>query len=302
MPNGVYDVNNDGSLIKGENNYKINVSGTTPSDGWIKQKNGEVVAYSIKIGDYTVSMSNNEVTAIKNGNIADKPLFKRVSGTGNLEVGEEVYFGTEHFNIISTTENETVLLAKYNLLVGNNFDSGRTSQIPENSDGYGLQSDSINCGTSSCEAVNGFSGIPYWTNNNSISNDYAKDLNGNAASSSGNPYPYVYDSNSNLYVYVNNYKKELENIGADIKKSRLLSYEEVTDETIGCSTNGQCPNWIDNTRFWLGSQCRSVNNENWYIWTINTGNEKITCENFTGGGYFNGVRPVIVIATSDILK
>jgi len=108
FPNGVYDVDN-GALKKGTDTLDIAVSGASPSNGWVKAKNGEITSYSIVIGDYTVTMSNDEVTAIKNGDIADKPLFKRVSGTGDLAIGEEVYFGTEHFNpksrIIRTQRN-----------------------------------------------------------------------------------------------------------------------------------------------------------------------------------------------------
>ena len=307
FPNGVYDVQNDGTLKKGTDTLNIAISGKSPSNGWVKAKNGEITSYSIVIGEYTVTMSNNEVTAIKNGEIAEKPLFKRVSGTGDLAVGEEVYFGTEHFNVISTNENETVLLAKWNLLVGINFDKGTYTPITEDTEGYGWQNEnatgrtSTNNSTGVFPAEIAFSGTNYWTSgtnyghDSNLKSEYAKDLGGNNASYSGNPFPYVYDSNSNLYTHVNNYKKNLESIGADISAARLLTYEEATSTSIGCTpSSNSCPSWIINTSFWLGS---AYNNN--YVWALYAPNAYVLGDAYAPGISY-GARPVIVIRTSDI--
>ena len=307
FPSGFYDVEDNGVLTKGADTLNIMVSGSIPSDGWVKTKNGEVIAYSIKIGDYTVTMLNNEISSIKNGDIAEKPLFKRKeNATGNLVVGEELDFATEHFNIISTDENETVLLAKWNLLVGINYNNGTRVAISDEVEGYGWQNENATGVTSSNlstyvfnAVVLGFSNSSYWHDGsvgNAPTSNYAKDLYGNAASYSGNPYPYVYDSNCNLYGYINDYRKKLETIGANIINARLLAYEEAASEGIGCSTSDDsCPDWISNTSFYLGSVSLI------YDWHVYSPSKNLYANShYSNADRGKGVRPVIVISTSDV--
>ena len=50
--------------------------------------------------------------------VSAKEVCRVVSGDGK-EIGSEIACGTEHFNIIESTDNEIKMLAKYNLYMGN---------------------------------------------------------------------------------------------------------------------------------------------------------------------------------------
>ena len=85
--------------------------------------------------------------------------------------------------------------------------------------------------------------------------------------------------------------------GAPIKEARLLTYEEVTDSSIGCdgTSNYSCPTngFITNTSFWLGSAF--IHNFVGYV----------SSDGRFNGGYWNngsgcGVRPVITISKSNL--
>ena len=65
LPTGTYDISNLPS--------NFDVSGEHPSEGWVKLEKGRVIAYSLKFGDYVVTMNeNSEPTAEKGGEIAEK--------------------------------------------------------------------------------------------------------------------------------------------------------------------------------------------------------------------------------------
>ena len=53
--------------------------------------------------------------------VSAKEVCRVVSGDGK-EIGSEIACGTEHFNIIESTDNEIKMLAKYNLYMGNIID------------------------------------------------------------------------------------------------------------------------------------------------------------------------------------
>ena len=56
-------------------------------------------------------------------------------------IGDEVCIGSECFNMITCDNNKAILLAKYNLLVGNTCTSSNScTAIPTNTEGYGKQS------------------------------------------------------------------------------------------------------------------------------------------------------------------
>ena len=111
-----------------------------------------------------------------------------------------------------------------------------------------------------------------------------------------NPYPYVYNSNSNYYDNINNYKNYLNNNDSiKIITARLASYEELA--SVGCSTsNYSCPDWIRNTKFYLGSsKGYAYSNDIWYV---DNSNGKLLTQ---GPSYVNmGIRPVILISTADL--
>ena len=65
---GVYDPNE-------LENMGVLVSGTKPTEGWIKLEKGKVIDYSLKFGDYTVNLDieTNTPSATKNGELKDNP-------------------------------------------------------------------------------------------------------------------------------------------------------------------------------------------------------------------------------------
>ena len=73
LPTGTYLMMEDGTLMdKDSNVLDVNVSGNVPEeDSWIKVVKGQVVAYSLKFGDYVVTkLEDTEAEAVKNGTIA----------------------------------------------------------------------------------------------------------------------------------------------------------------------------------------------------------------------------------------
>ena len=252
----------------------------------------------ITIDEYKATIENGEVTTVEKGiceQASSKRKFTVVSQeeTGKLLPGDELAIDSEHFYVISSDENETVMLAKYNLLVGNTTvynPSPKSTPIDESTEGYGLQSENAlgDIGDSSKEykGVLKYSSTFYWDQK---------------IQENGSDYPYVYDLNSELYIHVENYRDELEKMGAHISEARLLKYQEAInilgDEYSGdsyqCNTYSEDKQFIFSTSYWLGT-------------AFNTGNIHYIgiCGKFSSYGatypYGYGVRPVIVVNTSDI--
>ena len=225
----------------------------------------------------------------------------------NLQVGDEVCINgdtTECFNFYEYDGNNIKLLSKYNLKVGNIYNSNGSTQTGSYSSsdtGYGLQSSEAK-GWVSGQTRYGtvaFSATNYWYDGSSLKAKY------------GSSYPTdVYDTeyktepnfSSNgfsttgysIAYYVEEYKKALEDYGVTIADVRLLTYSEATSSSIGCS-GSSCPDngFIRNTSFWLGSAYGSD-----FLWSV-----------YSGGSfrysYYNydntfGVRPVIVLSKSEV--
>ena len=133
----------------------------------------------------------------------------------------------------------------------------------------------------------------YWHNstNNSLYSDYSKDINGNEASYSGNPYPYIYNSNSRTYAYVDGYVSDLKTIyGAPSTIiGRLLTNEEASDSTIFADSTARS----NGKSYWLGSAENSYNVRIVFF----TG---VISYNSSGDGGSVGVRPVIIVPTADL--
>lgn len=238
-----------------------------------------------------------------------------IEGTkGNLQPGDKVRIGdTENFYVISSDQEKTVLLAKYNLLVGysnNESTNYEDTYMSPSTPGYGLQSvDAIGYGSDGAYATLAFSSTNYWDDGNGT---LLSPYNANGASYDGNPKPFVYNSslttapnfendgfNTSGYsiaYYVEQYKAKLIEMGAPSTiTGRLLTFEEATSPSIGCDAD-TCPqdSFITDTSFWLGS---AYNNDD--VWRVDG-----STSDFSGDGYSLdsnfGVRPVIEISTSDI--
>lgn len=231
-----------------------------------------------------LSFTVNYTQADENGtNVTDNGVKKSldiISGDLNT-VGSEVAIGDEHFYIISNTDGEITMLAKYNLEVGNVCTSSSSCTLIENPSGiqdsemigYPPDASYPRYGTTA------FSSTNYWYDGSALKSEY------------GTSYPaYVYDSNSTLYNYVENYKSHLEGLGAVIEEARLIKKEEL--EALGCSRSSySCStalSWVYGTSYWSGAAYDSNN-----VWFVSSKG---------GVGYFTdsydfvyGVRPVIVL-------
>ena len=213
---------------------------------------------------------------------------KQVGDIVTLQATKNGVTTNEEFYVIDSNECVTTLITRYNLYVGYSCTSNSScSQISPSTSGYGVQSSSARGYMGSyTPGTLDFSDLVYWYENSTLKAKYAV----NGASVSGNPYPYVYDSNSNLYQYVVAYKGYL---GGIVKIARLATYEEMNN--LGCTTSSDsCPSWIRYTNFWTGSASDDSN-----MWVINGYYGQLNSFSFSIH-YDRGVRPVIVISTSDI--
>jgi len=304
---------------EGINTDYLDFNGDKPESGQVKITEKGKVALALKFKDYcyikdyetdkiTLEQYDETTCVIKN-------KFKIIAQAeeGKIQTGDELAIETEHFYVVSSDNDNTVLLAKYNLLVGNTEIStsgtGEVSgaivlnDILPTDEGYGLQNENtkdyiykIYIGSTNTEkkliGIQSFSKKNYWNDKVGEGLTYPGDY-------SKPNYPYVYDSNSNLYNYVEEYKSELEKLNVNINKARLLTYQEAIN--LGCTSSYEimCPidteknSFITETNFWLGSAYDDDN-----IWAIRTSGGIQSYDKYSR----LGTRPVLEIKTSDIEK
>ena len=226
----------------------------------------------------------------------------------NLEVGDEICLyvdPTQCFNFIRYDNEDVVMLSKYNLKVGDIYSNvgifgsswEKTGEYTSSDEGYGLQSSEARGYVAGASTYNGtvaFSATNYWYDGSVLKPEY------------GTSYPAdVYDeqykgapgeSNYSIAYYVDGYKTKLTEYGVTIKDTRLLTYAEATDSSIGCnSSNDSCPTngFITNTTFSL----RSAYDYNRVWFVLSDGHfGPGTFDN----GFDSGVRPVVVISKDSI--
>ena len=251
-------------------------------------------------------------------NIEEYKLQLTRSGTDELTGLPVVTYGTEEFyditnainytnlinangNIYNYASDKSILLAKYNLYVGQNCtaDGSSCTPISTSASGYGLQSvDAKGYVDSSTPRV---AVVPF--SGSSTTNGYWYDsANSTIYSKYGTSYDAsnIYDTN---YITAPNYSVEFKNNAGNANYSiayyveeyvnrlgigasgRLLTYTEANAMTQTQRTNG--------ARFWLGSARSSSGVRNVY----DSGDLSNNGFNYANGF---GVRPVIVVSTSDI--
>jgi len=178
-----------------------------------------------------VSVSNLGITLIYSQGTS---TYNPNDGTmaSGIKVGDEVTYGSEHFYVVSTDSTNTVLLSKYNLLVGDVYDIDSSWNYTYNrtlnssDSGYGLQNSTAK-GWVKGDNVQyigtvPFSGLAYWDNYECRYNnvpmtcpgtDGLKSEYANASNSAGSSspyvetYPYVYRSSMSSTapsIYYNN--------------------------------------------------------------------------------------------------
>ncbi len=240
---------------------------------------------------------------------------------GVLSVGDEISIANkEGFYVIESNENQTVLLAKYNLYVGyitsfsNEIGYSIVRKIESNESGYGWQSQLT---TTEKTGVVAFSGTNYWqsTTNPYYFNDqypdarnqsvYNPNLRGELIPEATKPSSQTfYKAKENDYgiaLYVEDYISKVRSLGVDVIDGGLLSNNQAS--SLGCSGNSTCSNysnpWLKNTSFWVASVAweGSANYQS-CIKTIG----KNGAYSYTGYNDVSnyGVRPTITVNTSDI--
>ena len=247
---------------------------------------------------FSVKYGQADNTAVPSHSVWELPQGKTAD---TLVLGDEICLkddNTQCFNFVRYDGNNAVMLAKYNLNVGESSYGNATNK--QDSDVFGtiIGSELSNFG----EVM--FSANYYWS-----------DTNGALLSKYGDSYPAeVYDyevqtvetegeDNKTIAYYVEAYKDILETeYGATIEETRLLTYNEAINN-IGCDDlNKECPttgagSFIANTNFWLGT----AENDS-QIWTYAPG-ENWNClmlTDFYSRSNQSGVRPIIVVAKSNL--
>ena len=204
-------------------------------------------------------------------------------------------------NIYNYAADKSILLAKYNLYVGQNCTSSSScTPISTSASEYGLQSADAKGYTGSWDnpavAVVPFSGSTtsngYWydTTTSTIKTQYGSSYTENniydtnyitAPNYSVAFYNNAGNANYSIAYYVEEYINTLGIEG----EGRLLTYTEANAMTTAQRTNG--------ARFWLGS-ANSLSN----VWYVFTSGDLLNYRFYHT--YLGGVRPVIVVSTSDI--
>lgn len=268
-------------------------------------------------GDETYTFTFNVQYGIATSDAINREKFTLPQNKtiNNLALGDELCLNDQCFNFIKYEGNDVVMLAKYNLKVGDNYNGTtltaaftKIGNYSSADSGYGLQDSQVRGwvnGDTTHYGIVDFSKTNYWDNSGSPKSTYPGSYYPSV------DFPYAYDPvnyagapGTNTYsvaYYVEQYKTKLINdYHASIKDARLLKMSEVTDPSIGCVViPGQfsCPTtgsgvFLFNTSFWFGS----VGASNMVLIILTNGA-------LDGGGYNSsvvGVRPVIVVEKSNI--
>ena len=265
---------------------------------------GGTISYKFRIGynsetttlptEPIVVKPDIEITPVQHKEETSSPWILPTGKTKDtLEVGDEICLRedtTQCFNFIKYDSEDIVMLAKYNLNVGNNAKGNETFMQDSEAVGRKSTDQQIAYGN-----VN-FSYTPYWMMNNpSFPVDVYDPTYKTAPDFSNQGYN---TQGYSVAYYVEEYKSILEEHGVNIKNARLLTYEEVTSNAIGCTYEngtGSCPSnsYVLNTSFWLGTAYSSTQ-----VWFVNSAGF-INTNSFNSDYYF-GVRPVVVISKSTL--
>lgn len=234
--------------------------------------------------------------------------------TGDLVTISKSGIPDQDFYVVSSDASETVLLAKYNLLVGDvlEYDESEGAYLYGDSltseSEYGLQSSSAKAmdDTEAWVGIVPFSGAAYWydwNNSSMASGYYPNDVYDANYSSEAPSIDYstgkANENNYSIAYYVEQYKNTLGINGV----AKLLTVEDLL--SLGCDDSEcsceEAPSWLNNgSSFWTATAFDSYMGIAW-----------VTSEGYYGsdGGNFNdvglelasaGVRPVIVVNTADI--
>lgn len=179
-----------------------------------------------------------------------------VNENGEADVGDEFCVADECFNVVSNDGKNVVLLAKYNLNVGNvcaDWNSCAPIENPTgiqdvNSKGWFYDKENRR-DLFPRVGVTAFSSTYYWLGDGAIYKE--------PYGSGRDTIEPVFDENSYLYEHVQNYKTYLKKNGAEFSNIRLLRFHEFYNVS-ECETKEYAivsctdfPDWLKSTSFWL---------------------------------------------------
>ena len=319
------NINNSNVIIKkfdnNEEDKKINLNGNSNIKYCIKIQNSKITSIAISDGEYwyfndnitnlsdisnedgtKFGLGNKRVSCDENGTII-YPTIRLTTdqGTSGLDIGDIVTISkgtiSEQFYVIGSNSNETKLFAKYNLYVGNVYsDQGNTlvKRLTSSDPGYGLQNSTATGAT--YQATEGssigtvlFSKNNYWydASNNTILTKYGTSYDASDIydKNYSNTNDWENDSYSISY-YVEQYVNRLGINGT----GRLLLKSEGTPLN---NTNSDIIN--NGTSYWLGTARKEK-----AVYGVVNGLKGINYAGIIAEGAL-GVRPVIIVPTSDIV-
>ena len=274
---GTYNILENGNIcLEYENTtckeeLKVEVKGKTPKDGTITIGNGQIKKVSFKLEEKQIYINSKGELAYRVWTHTD------TNNDGIVNKEDLITIGTESFYVYSNENDIIKALARYNLMVGNEYDSD-WNVIPLTNP-TGLQD----------EAAKG------WY-------DYDPPYYGTTAFSNSSTY-----KGSIVEGYVEAYKTKLEEMGATFIDDttgehemesasgvRLISFKEL--KTLGCSDyTCICPRgFLTETSYWSGSPI-NVEGNGWIV-----DSDGYFDGNAYGSDNFYGVRPVIIISSSEI--
>ncbi len=170
------------------------------------------ITRDVEIGGLGITMMYSQDSGYGGNPVIPAITFVNRRNANQITVGDEVAIDTEHFYVVSSDANETVLLAKYNLLVGDVFDVDLNNYtlnktLTSSDTGYGLQNSTARGLVNEANQYIGtvaFSGTNYWDNLVCQSTGTSYGCTGENGLSSGysgnyhpigNPLPEIYRSN-----------------------------------------------------------------------------------------------------------
>ncbi len=321
-----------------ELNYCITINGQGQITG-LQATNGSYKYESNGIVSETSSSdildAESGYTLSCSGGSSSSLTYINRQNAGSITVGDEVAIDTEHFYVISSDSTNTVLLAQYNLLVGNVYNSSDggstwtfTKTLTTSDTGYGLQSETAkgDYGSSATDrtGVVAFSGKGYWDNANCVwsgsgtsttcpgtsglKSEYANSANeaGKTVNFYLSPYPYVYESSMSSVapeygIYSDPWQAATDN-------GYTIAY--YVEGYVNRLKSLGAPNNITGRllTYEEANSLSSVIKGNLSYW-LGSADSRSSVRNGIGGGVSNylfwrdrsnGVRPVIVVPTSSM--
>ena len=248
----------------------------------------DLVASDLPSTNTTLNMSLTLEYTQSNGNASSVPnngVGTMISANGSLDaIGTIVTIGSEQFYTIGTEGDNVKLLSMYNLMVGNevNIDSEGNPLVTPLTNPTGIQNQAA-VGLKWDVAEDVPVGFP-WYGTVAFATEEKHGTN------------YSEYSGSLIEEYVNNYKNILEsNYGVEIEEARLITYDELTSEDIGCIADEysclNAPSFIYSTSYWSGSADYAND-----VWCVSSGGTFGTSSYGVDNGM--GVRPVIIVSKS----